>query len=158
MKTLLGFLIAAVLAAVVSVGCANNGKVSSADRDIVLNDTLMRSELIKMDVLTQHNVVAGLSPEKKVELYDYKLQKDLESGKLSDAEAALLKDLRSHLSVKIYSDKQAGDEFRAYSKKIEDKLRNDYGWDDEKMFKYTETVMTAEEAEPVIRAKKKMMQ
>ncbi len=107
--------------------------------------------------MTQHNVVAGLSPEKKVELYDYKLQKDLESGKLSDAEAALLKDLRSHLSVKIYSDKQAGDEFRAYSKKIEDRLRNDYGWDDEKMFKYTETVMTAEEAEPVIRAKKKMM-
>ncbi len=40
-------MIAAVLTAVVSGSCANNGKVSSADRDIVLNDTLMRSELVK---------------------------------------------------------------------------------------------------------------
>lgn len=110
-----------------------------------------------MDVLTQHNIVSDLTPEKKLELYDYKLQKDLASGTLNDEEAALMKDLRAHMNVRIYADKAAKDEFNAYAKTIEEKLRNDCGWDDRKMFKYTETIMTAEEAEPVLQAKEKMM-
>lgn len=101
--------------------------------------------------------MSELSPEKKFELYDYKLKKDLETVQFTDGEAALLKDLRSHLSAKIYSDEEARAEFQTYSKSIEDKLRDECGWDDEKVFRYLETVMTADEAEPMIAAKKKAM-
>ena len=153
MKTLRYLAVVAMVAA----GCNSNKNVASVEKDIVLNDTLSRSGLVKMDVLAQHNIVSELSPEKKFELYDYKLKTDLETVKFTDEEAALLKDLRSHLSAKVYSDENARAEFQAYSKTIEDKLRNECGWDDEKVFKYLETVMTADEAEPVIAAKKKAM-
>lgn len=155
MKPLQSFF--AAVAGILAVSCANRTVGSSADKDIVINDTLTRAELVTMDVLTQHNIVSDLTPEKKLELYDYKLQKDLASGTLNDEEAALMKDLRAHMNVHIYADKAAKDEFNAYAKTIEEKLRNDYGWDDRKMFQYTETIMTAEEAEPVLLAKEKMM-
>lgn len=155
MKPLQSFF--AVMAGILAVSCANRTVGSSADKDIVINDTLTRAELVTMDVLTQHNIVSDLTPEKKLELYDYKLQKDLASGTLKDEEAALMKDLRAHMNVRIYADKAAKDEFNAYAKTIEEKLRNDCGWDDRKMFQYTETIMTAEEAEPVLQAKEKMM-
>lgn len=149
---------AVAFAVLVLVGsCANRSGVQTGEKDIVLNDTLTRSALVKMDVLTQHNVFSDLSPEKKYELYDYKLKSDLESSKLTDAEKQILRDLRKHLSVKVYSDADAGDEFRNYGKSVEQKLREECGWDDEKMFIYTETIMTAEEAEPVVEAKKKVM-
>lgn len=153
MKTLRYLAVVAMVAA----GCGNRS-ANLAEKDIVLNDTLSRSELVKMDVLTQHNIVSELSPEKKFELYDYKLKKDLETVQFTDVEAALLKDLRSHLSAKIYSDEAARAEFQTYSKSIEDKLRDECGWDDEKVFRYLETVMTSDEAEPMIAAKKKAME
>ena len=87
MKPLQSFF--AGVAGILAVSCANRTVGSSADKDIVINDTLTRAELVTMDVLTQHNIVSDLTPEKKLELYDYKLQKDLASGTLNDEEAAL---------------------------------------------------------------------
>lgn len=151
----------AIAAAVMLTGCVNNGSnqkvatdISEAEPVIMVNDTLSRDEFVKLDVESQHSVFVTLSPAKKIELYQYKFNKDLASNSLSDREKELLKSLLDNASVKIYEPGEERDAFKALGTEVEKKLREECGWDDGKCFQYLETLLTAEEIAPHIEAKR----
>lgn len=159
-KTILKFIIMkrahvffAMVAAVCGIcSCANSGKSAGkpdgqAEKEIIVLDTLTRADIIRLPIEEQTQVMGEVTPEKKAELFRYKLTKDLESGSLNGKETALIRELLDGLSPKIYTDSTAKAEFKELGNGIVAKLRDECGWDDIKIAQYTETIMTAAECE-----------
>ena len=115
-------------------------------KDFFINDTLKRSKLIEMEVDRQMAVFRSCSPDAKADLYRFKIKSDLKKDKtLTKADRKILKQVYRHIKPKIYrnpKDKREID-FRQY---VEDKIGN-LGWNEEKCYKYLETIMTASEYE-----------
>ena len=102
-------------------GCANSGKRAAKDvqqeKEIIVLDTLTRSSLVKLPINEQTEVLGKVTPE-----------------------------VKAGLSAKIYTDSTAKAEFNGIAQDIAGKLREECGWDDGKLFQYTETDMTAAES------------
>ena len=144
------YLMTALALVTCACGCANSGKKAAKDvqqeKEIIVLDTLTRSSLVKLPINEQTEVLGKVTPEVKAGLFRYKLTKDLESGSLDEKESALIQKLKAGLSAKIYTDSTAKAEFNGLAQDIAGKLREECGWDDGKLFQYTETVMTAAES------------
>lgn len=133
-KTILCFLLA-LMCGVSVLACGRN-------KDFYVNESMRRSELVKMGVDRQRDVFRQCSPEVKADLYRFKIKSDLKEDKtLTKEERKLLKEVYRHLKPEIYQNPKdkAETTFREY---VASRL-GALGWDEEKSFKYLETIMTA---------------
>ncbi len=130
-----------ILSIILTMICITSS-FSNEPKDFHINDTLKRSKLIEMEVDRQMDVFRSCSPEVKAELYRFKIKADLKEDKtLTKADRKILKQVYRHIKPEIYrypKDKREVD-FRQY---VEDKIRI-LGWNEEKCYKYLETIMTA---------------
>lgn len=135
-KAFLCFLLALMCGVSVLAGCR--------DKDFYVNESMKRSELVRMGIDRQREVFRQCSPEVKADLYKFKIKSDLKEDKtLTKEEKKLLKEVYRHLKPEIYQNPKdkAETTFREY---VASRLGT-LGWDEEKSFKYLETIMTAAE-------------
>lgn len=129
-----------LLALMCGVGVLAGGR----NKDFYVNDSMKRSELVRMEIDRQREVFRQCSPEVKAELYKFKIKSDLKEDKsLTKEDRKLLKEVYRHLKPEIYQNPKdkAETTFREYVTSRLEAL----GWDEEKSFKYLETIMTAAE-------------
>lgn len=121
---------------------ANSFKIG--EKDFYINDTLKRSELVKMGVDKQRDIFRSSSPKIKASLYRFKIKTDIRDDKtLTKADKKILKEIYRHIKPEIYispKDKREVD-FRRY---VEDQIEI-LRWNEEKRYKYLETIMTVSE-------------
>lgn len=121
---------------------ANSFKIGA--KDFYVNDTLKRSELVKMGVDKQRDIFRSSPPKIKASLYRFKIKTDIRDDKtLTKADRKILKEIYRHIKPEIYmspKDKREVD-FRRY---VEDQIKI-LGWNEEKRYKYLETIMTVSE-------------
>ncbi|MCM1501517.1 MAG: hypothetical protein NC115_02470 [Bacteroidales bacterium] len=135
-----------ILLAVLAMAACNSGR-SNAELEALsgmnVNDTLTRVDLVKMDIARQREIFNALSPEKKSDLYRYKIYKDIKNNEFTKEERAEMTGLLKKVSPEIYT--SGKDKFDRFSQEFEGRMLRDLGWDDQKLFKYTMTIMTGEE-------------
>lgn len=135
-----------IILSIILATICTTGSFGNEPKDFYINDTLKRSKLIEMEVDRQMAVFRSCSPNAKADLYRFKIKSDLKKDKtLTKADRKILKQVYRHIKPKIYrnpKDKREID-FRQY---VEDKIGN-LGWNEEKCYKYLETIMTASEYE-----------
>ncbi|MCM1176814.1 MAG: hypothetical protein NC308_06865 [Clostridium sp.] len=80
-----------ILLAVLAMAACNSGR-SNAELEALsgmnVNDTLTRVDLVKMDIARQREIFNALSPEKKSDLYRYKIYKDIKNNEFTKEERA----------------------------------------------------------------------
>ena len=94
-KAFLCFLLALMCGVSVLAGCR--------DKDYYVNESMKRSELVRMGIDRQREVFRQCSPEVKADLYRFKIKSDLKEDKtLTKEERKLLKEVYRHLKPEIY--------------------------------------------------------
>lgn len=109
--------------------------------DFAVTDELMRSELVKMSLPEQRSIFSSLDSEKKAELYQFKIKKDLKTRGLSRQEKKVLEEILDYCKPEAYNNLSDNQDLENKFVAELDAL----GWSAEKIFKYTMTFMTADE-------------
>ena len=109
--------------------------------------TPIRDELLSLSHQEQVSMLQSSPSDVVCKYYQLKLDNTLKSKSLTDKEKAVIRPLKDKLKVECYADSesQAGLELRVMIESIEKSLVEDFGWDEKKLFKYFETIMTEEE-------------
>lgn len=132
------FLLLVLMTQVLLVGCVNN-MTSSGDKPI-------REDIVSMSLPNQRAYVVSLTPEQRYELWKYKLEDTLTSMSLTKEEKAVISPLYKSLCVDSFtSGTEQYDLFAIMCTDVNKSLRDQFGWDDLKMFRFLETVMTEKE-------------
>lgn len=134
----------AILCFLLALVCGVSVLAGGRNKDFYVNENMKRNELVNMGVDRQREVFRQCSPQVKAELYRFKIKSDLKEDKtLTKEERKLLKEVYRHLKPEIYQNPKdkAETTFREY---VATRL-GALGWDEEKSFKYLETIMTAAE-------------
>lgn len=107
----------------------------------------VREELLSMSLEEQVNMLQSSSPDVVYQYYKLKLDNTLKSKNLTDKEKAVIRPLKDMLSVECFSDPESEEdrELILMIESIEKTLVEDFGWDEKKLYKYFETIMTEEE-------------
>lgn len=121
----------------------------SGTKDYPLNETLKRSDLVKMEFQQQKAVFATLSPEVRCQLWKDKFADNLHSKALTDGEKAVLTFFYEMITPAAYDNSQK--EMEGYIRKLAETsktvLERYYDWPPSKVFRYLYTFMTEEEIE-----------
>ena len=139
MKNFLFLLIIFVLS-----GCCFNTNKKDEAHDFLINDTLLRSELITYDLENQKEIFRALTPEMKFKLYDYKYKVDLSSDKLTDKEKQILKMFKDELVTLQTFPNNEGISEEVENQWIE-KFKKELNWSEDHIYMYSMTFLTAEE-------------
>lgn len=135
-----------ILCIILALMCGVNLFACGRSKDFYVNETVRRSELVRMGVDRQREVFRKCTPEMKAELYRFKIKADLKEDKtLTKDERQLLKDVYRHIKPEIYRNPQGKSETE-FKGLVTARVRS-LGWNEEKTYKYLETIMTASEYE-----------
>lgn len=121
----------------------------SAKPDYLLDGSLMRSELVKKDILQQKAIFASLTPESCYQLWVTKFADNLRSDNLEKGEKAVMRFLYDFISPDVYapSTTEAKETFKNIIETAKDILQQFYDWPPSKIYRYLYTFMTEEEIE-----------
>ena len=129
-----------IIGIIVCLSCNNPNSGLPSDPD------LNYQELITKTPAQQGSIIAKLNPKTRVALWIRKIDDTLASEQLNDREKNLIRPLRSMISQEVFIEGSPENElFNAFCPILEDLLIKEMGWDEKKLFKYLETVMTEEE-------------
>lgn len=146
----ISFLIAICLAGAMSAQTPNEYDRWASD-NIGYYSTAPRSEIVVLPFFQQQALYNLFSPEKKVEVWEYKANDIRNSGNLTGAEKkTLLKFFRKYVKVQyleVNADKKDRDRFQKAGDELESTLKRRYNWDDRKIFRYLECWLTEAEIE-----------
>lgn len=110
-----------------------------------------RSEIVVLPLFQQQALYNLFSPEKRVEMWEYKTDDIRNSETLTGAEKKiLLKFLKKYVKVQyldVNADKKNRDRFQKAGDALELTLKQRHNWDDRKIFLYLECWMTEAEIE-----------
>lgn len=121
----------------------------SSNQDFSVNDTLKRSELVKLDLSQQKAIFSTLLPEQCYLLWKTKFADNIHSEKLETGEKAIMHFLYSFLSPSVYDsqEKDAVEQFKKVAETAQNVLELYYDWSPSKIFRYLYTFMTEKEIE-----------
>lgn len=125
---------------VLAISCTQN---TFKLKDIQINESLSRTELVKLPLSEQQRIISELSPNKKYELWRAKMDYLISSSELEEAELYLLTNLRQQMSVDFFSGEDATCQ-NTLDATIND-LKMKHAWSEEKIFVHFMTIMTEEE-------------
>ncbi len=115
----------------------------SLPEDFEVYDGMMRSEFVKLPIPEQQDIFIEMSAAQKVALWKYKLEISLKEDDLSKAEKQQLEKVYSMMTPEFYTDTTD-----TYNKKLiawREAMKEEYGWDDYKIWFYMESWMTQDE-------------
>ena len=113
------------------------------------NRTDIREELVSLTPCELQKKLSTLSAGELCELWRYKMDNTLKSKNLSDEEKEIIRHLESLLTKENYEDNN--DDDPEFINQLTEELKEKFGWNDEKLYKYLGTVLTEEEVEENIR-------
>lgn len=121
----------------------------SLEADYLLNDSLTRSELVKMEIQQQKAVFATLSPESCYQLWATKFRDNLRSSHLEKGEKVVMRFLYDFISPAVYdsSKKEERDTFMKITETAKGVLQQYYDWPPSKLYRYLYIFMTENEIE-----------
>ena len=119
----------------------------SSAADYLLNDSLMRSELVKKDIQQQKAVFATLSPESCYQLWATKFKDNLRSSHLEKGEKVVMRFLYDSISPAVYDSSKTAekDSYVRIVETAKDVLQQYYDWSPSKLYRYLYTFMTEAE-------------
>lgn len=109
----------------------------------------IREELVSLTPCELQEKLNLLSARELCELWRYKMDNTLKSKNLSDEEKEIIRHLESLLTKENYEDHN--DDATAIIDQVTEVLKEKFGWNEEKLYKYLGTVLTEEEVEENIR-------
>ena len=112
------------------------------------NRTDIREELVSLTPCELQKKLSTLSAWELSELWRHKMDNTLKSKNLSDEEKEIIRPLETLLTKENYEDNDDDTEF---INQVTEELKEKFGWNDEKLYKYLGTVLTEEEVEENIR-------
>lgn len=112
------------------------------------NRTDIREELVSLTPCELQKKLSTLSAGELSELWRHKMDNTLKSKNLSDEEKEIIRPLETLLTKENYEDNDDDTEF---INQVTEELKEKFGWNDEKLYKYLGTVLTEEEVEENIR-------
>ncbi len=116
------------------------------------NQNISRYDLAKLDDLDyQMGVFLSLSAENKVRIFNEKITAEQNNAHLNSGEKGILNEMISFLTPEHYTSLNSQFQNFAYLKETE--LRNAFGWDDAKVYIFTNSWMLEKEIEKYISAK-----
>ena len=104
-----------------------------------------RSTIVEMPLSRARAILRGLSVERKMSLWQEKYELVKEKGLLSKEELEAYKQLIQRNTKATYTDIKVKKSFLQYAEQWSANMKSSYGWNDEKLFFYTETWMLEEE-------------
>lgn len=104
-----------------------------------------RSEFVKLPYEKQLALYNEFSGEKIVSLWQYKAKAIENDASLSDAEKSELKKLFDFVRPCHFDTGDGKAEFNAFASGWADRMRKEYGWDEEKLFIYASSWLTSDE-------------
>lgn len=113
------------------------------------NRTDIREELVSLTPCELQEKLNLLSARELCELWRYKMDNTLKSKNLSDGEKEIIRPLESLLTKENYEDHN--DDATTIIDQVTEVLKEKFGWNEEKLYKYLGTVLTEEEVEENIR-------
>lgn len=113
------------------------------------NRTDIREELVSLTPCELQEKLNLLSARELCELWRYKMDNTLKSKNLSDGEKEIIRPLESLLTKENYENHN--DDATAIIDQVTEVLKEKFGWNEEKLYKYLGTVLTEEEVEENIR-------
>ena len=113
------------------------------------NRTDIREELVSLTPCELQEKLSTLSAGELCELWRHKMHKTLKSKNLSDEEKEIIRPLETLLTKENYEDNN--DDDTEFINQLTEELKEKFGWNDEKLYKYLGTVLTEEEVEENIR-------
>lgn len=113
------------------------------------NRTDIREELVSLTPCELQKKLSTLSAGELCELWRHKIDNTLKSKNLSDEEKEIIRPLETLLTKEKYEDNN--DDDTEFINQLTEELKEKFGWNDEKLYKYLGTVLTEEEVEENIR-------
>lgn len=113
------------------------------------NRTDIREELVSLTPCELQKKLSTLSAGELSELWRHKMDNTLKSKNLSDEEKEIIRPLETLLTKENYEDNN--DDDTEFINQVTEELKEKFGWNDEKLYKYLGTVLTEEEVEENIR-------
>ena len=113
------------------------------------NRTDIREELVSLTPCELQKKLSTLSAGELCELWRHKIDNTLKSNNLSDEEKEIIRPLETLLTKENYEDNN--DDDTEFINQLTEELKEKFGWNDEKLYKYLGTVLTEEEVEENIR-------
>lgn len=113
------------------------------------NRTGIREEMVSLTSCELQEKLNSLSAGELCELWRYKMDNTLKSKNLSDEEKEIIRPLNNLLTKENYEDHN--DDNEEIIDQVTQDLKEKFGWNDEKLYKYLGTVLTEEEVEENIR-------
>ena len=104
-----------------------------------------REELAELPMSRARAIYVGLSPERKVQLWQDKLQLVRDMNILTNEEFGEYSKLFHFLKPEHYETAAGRREFNNFADKWQKKMKEQYGWDDEKIFLLSHLWMTEQE-------------
>lgn len=129
----------------ISIGTFAQG----TQKDYAVNDSMMRSELVKKEFQQQKAIYTTLSPGIRCELWITKLVDCFHSNVLVDGEKAVLSFIYEFISPAAFdsAQKEENARFQKVLEAAERILQQYYDWPPSKVFRYFYTFMTEAEIE-----------
>lgn len=140
MKRIAFFAILTIVAVVSS--CSNvNGNRKGAD------EKALREDLLSKTLVEHVTMLQSLTPEDQYKYWLKKMDNTLSSKNLTKEEKKIIQPLMDKMSPIIYryKDSEESRKYRDLTEQVANTLKSEFGWDDYKLFKYFETILTEEE-------------
>lgn len=133
------------LLSIICISCTNcmTKENLSYVKDMTINDTLKRCDLVQMDIEKQREIFNILDNDTKALLYRYKIVTDIQSPSVSRKDKKHLKKLLKKAQPEIYSYKR--EEFNTWCEGWMKDAREQLKWDEKKIYVYSMTLMTKDE-------------
>ena len=135
----ISFLAISTIAALFSMSCSSNLEL----KDFEVVDGMMRSEYVKLDVSEQKKLLGKMTPEQRCSLMHYKLVSAIVEDDLSKKEKKEMKKLFDILSPELYTDTTS--KYQRIILAWVENMKEQYLWDDDKLWFYTTCNMTKDE-------------
>ncbi len=111
------------------------------------DENAFREDLLSKTIPEQVMMLQSLTPEDQYQYWIKKMDNTLASKNLSKEEKKVIRPVRERMTVDLYrySGTEENNSFEELAEQTVATLKNEFGWDDYKVFKYFETILTEEE-------------
>ena len=104
-----------------------------------------RDELLKLSLSEQRAIINGLSGQKRVSLWNEKLEIVKQEKSLSNEELLIFEEIIDYIKPYHFEESSKAEELLAFTEEKLKTLYTKYGWDEEKEFFYLHTWLTESE-------------
>lgn len=113
----------------------------------------IREDIVSLSLPQQVRMLQEIEPEEVFKYWRYKLENTMDSEILTPEEKKVIAPLLDEMTLAAYQDFKTleynaeEEALLAHSEEIVETLMSEYGWDEEKVFKYFGTIKTEQEYE-----------